>query len=218
MKNKNINEQINRIKSLFNDERLYGNLSEQNTKFSLPTDEQLSKFLSDENRKKYINSSQFYKNYIEALDNWAKVSKDFGWTKSSNTVMSGEDFISTLSQGNTVDPNVCVNPTYFLQRQFEHIKEMSEMDFDGTKEFLGSIGIDSRILYEQNMTYTWDSDPKVSVDSKLSTGDFSSNYTLPSTTNDLGKYYTLKNDKKWEYKYYEDDNTWYTRKKGTNYN
>lgn len=48
MKNKNLNEEINRIKSLFNDDRLYGNLCEQDMTYTWDSDTESDTVVSTE--------------------------------------------------------------------------------------------------------------------------------------------------------------------------
>jgi hypothetical protein len=213
MKNKYLNEEINRIKSLFNDERLYGNLSEQKfdsddffnpenylkttpaqsstrvEKFTIKDNSYLDLYnLIDKGERTFIRENKFYKTYINAINNWNKVNKEFGWKQQK--IISG-----FKSLGGEYLPNTIINPTDLLKSIFELFKK-TKPNLDKLNE-----------QFEYN--FNWDSNATPGGKPTMSSGDINIKGV------DSGKLYTHKGDP-YEYKYYKEDDSWFTRKKDSN--
>lgn len=232
MKNKYLNEEINRIKSLFTEERLYGNLSEQKFDYNfnwgsnatpggkptIPSGDISIKSneiykdlynLIDKGERTFIRENKFYKTYVGAIENWNKVYKSFGW--SDMKIINGLDIIIDKILPESILPNNIINPTSILEKLFKVYQTYKNDGGEYTDLSL------EKIINEQ-FNYTWDSDKK--SDSVVSSEPSSIGLTTPNKNNfikekDKGKLYTHKGDP-YEYKYYEEDDSWFTRKKGSN--
>ena len=89
------------------------------------------------NYKTTYKNSKVYKNYVNSLNNWDKVHKDFGWGSTKNFNLDD----SNITQLNDVIVTTCINPSWVLMKKY--ISEVKlrlslgdiEMKDDGLESF-----------------------------------------------------------------------------------
>jgi hypothetical protein len=91
MKNKNLNEEVNRIKSLFTEERLYGNLCEQQMSYTW-----------DDGGVKPKDTVQYTNKMRKELGS----EEDYEWIKSTQKFFNNIDLFRIISETDFTDPHV----------------------------------------------------------------------------------------------------------------